>query len=91
MVVEGGSIRAYEGGVLIATMPAGYDVSVNSQTYDARVGYRDGGTYASAYMDDIRVYNRVLTQSEITHLASARAALGGLGGTHIQRTLLGVG
>ena len=91
MVVEGGSIRAYENGVLMITMLAGYGVNVNSQSYDARVGFRNGDTYALAYMDDIRAYSHVLTQAEITLLASARGILGGLGGTHTHRTLLGVG
>ena len=40
--------------------------------------------------DDIRVYNRVLTQPEITLLASTRGFTVG-GGTHVNRTLLGVG
>jgi len=91
MVQEGGSIRAYEDGILLATMAVGYDVTVNAQLYDARIGFRNGGTYASAYMDDIRAFSRVITQSEITHLAFSRGILGGLGGTHILRTLLGVG
>jgi hypothetical protein len=42
-------------------------------------------------MDDIRMYNRPLEQSEITHLAISRGILGGPGGTHVHRTLLGVG
>ena len=41
-------------------------------------------------MDDVRVFNRVLAQSEITLLASTRGFTAG-GGTHIHRTLLGVG
>ena len=58
----------------------------------ARSGAGAGG-HRSGYSDDLRVYNRTLTQAEITLLASARAVLGGLGGggTHTQRTLLGVG
>lgn len=40
--------------------------------------------------DDIRFFQRVLTQPEITLLASTRGFTAG-GGTHINRTLLGVG
>ena len=49
------------------------------------------GSFFSGRIDDIRMYNRPLEQSEITHLAFSRGVLGGPGGTHIQRTLLGVG
>jgi len=90
MVQEGGSIRAYEDGILLATMAVGYDVTVDAQLYDARVGFRNGGTYASAYMDDIRAFSRVITQAEVTLLASTRGFTAG-GGTHVHRTLLGVG
>jgi len=78
MIVEGGSIRAYENGVLQTTVPAGTGVLVNAQSYDARVGTNpnSGAPYSAARMDDIRAYNRVLTQSEITHLASQRGVLG---------------
>ena len=41
-------------------------------------------------MDDIRHYDRVLTQAEITLLASTRGFTPS-GGAHIHRTLLGVG
>ncbi len=85
MIVEGGSIRAYEGGVLEATVPAGSSVLVNAQSYDARVGTNpnSGTPYSAARMDDIRAYNRVLAQSEITHLATSRGVLGPPGGaTH---------
>jgi hypothetical protein len=53
-----------------------------------------GGTATSFFpgrMDDIRMYNRPLEQSEITHLAFSRGVLGKPSGTHIHRTLLGVG
>ena len=53
--------------------------------------YGSSATDYDGKQDDIRVFQRVLTQSEITHLASSRGILGGLGGTHILRTLLGVG
>jgi len=57
------------------------------------IGVRDWnglGGFFSGYQDDVRVYNRVLTQSEITLLASTRGFTAG-GGTHVHRTLLGVG
>ncbi len=47
--------------------------------------------YTNGRQDDIRMFNRVLTQAEITHLASSRGVLGEPGGTHTHRTLLGVG
>ena len=47
-------------------------------------------SYFQGRQDDVRVYNRAITQSEITLLASTRGFTVG-GGTHINRTLLGVG
>ena len=52
--------------------------------------YGSSGTDYDGKQDDIRVFQRVLTQSEITLLASTRGFTVG-GGTHINRTLLGVG
>ena len=42
-------------------------------------------------IDDYRIFSRVLTDAEISHLSSSRATLGGAGGTYTHRTLLGVG
>ena len=93
MTFTDGAVKAYQNGVFEVEIVQGYDVTVNAQSYDARIGYVNPVMVANALTDDLRVYNRVLTGAEITLLASARGVLGGLGGggTHTQRTLLGVG
>ena len=53
--------------------------------------YGGASSFFPGRMDDIRMYNRPLEQSEITHLATSRGILGEPGGTHVHRTLLGVG
>ncbi len=67
-----------------------------NNTNDLSIGAgqdRGGGavSFFSGRVDDIRMYNRPLEQSEITHLAFSRGVLGEPGGTHVHRTLLGVG
>lgn len=47
--------------------------------------------YFNGYVDDYRFFHRELEQEEISHLATSRGVLGGPGGTHVHRTLLGVG
>ena len=48
--------------------------TVTSEPYT--IGSRDGNDYFDGLLDDIRQYDRVLTQAEITHLASSRGVEG---------------
>jgi hypothetical protein len=89
------NLRVYIDGVLKGTDSVdvnAYQGNNNGMTFGS--GQGRGGTalyYLNGFMDDIRRYDRPLTQQEIEHLASSRGILGGPGGTHIHRTLLGVG
>ncbi len=83
MTFTSGGIEVYQNGLLEATLSAGYGTTVNAQSYDARIGYVNGSYYTNGYVDDVRVFSRVLPQAEITLLASARGILGGSGGTHV--------
>ena len=50
--------------------------------YIGRFGSQSGGFF-DGKIDDVRAYNRLLTQAEITHLATSRGVLGPPGGaTH---------
>ena len=90
-----GTVSLYEGGSSIPvsqiTGTATYGDLSGSQA--TRIGSWTSLVSRSTLdgrMDDIRYYDRALTQSEITLLASTRGFTAG-GGTHINRTLLGVG
>lgn len=59
--------------------------TLNSYTQDFTTWMQNtvGSSTLDGYMDDIRVYDRTLTQAEITHLATSRGVLGPPGGaTH---------
>ena len=76
MTFSNGGIKTYQNGSLESEVVAGYGTTANAQSYDARIGYVNGTAWTDGYVDDIRVYNRVLTGAEITHLASARGVEG---------------
>ena len=68
-----GTSELYINGVLVGTSTGGnYGVGVISTYF----GLLDGAGTTDLQMDDIRSYGRVLTQTEITHLASARGVEG---------------
>ena len=73
-------IKSYKNGVETGSAYASVDpVTLGN---DLTIG---GGnaTYLDAMMDDIRWFNKALTQAEITHLATSRGVLGPPGGaTH---------
>ena len=81
-------LRYFANGVEVALS---YDYTVPATTGNPSSSSTRIGDYVSApgsnlfvgRQDDIRAYNRVLTQSEITHLATSRGVLGPPGGaTH---------
>jgi hypothetical protein len=65
----------------------GYPAGMDTGLVGALVRSWGTGNLFDGQMDDIRAYNRVLTQSEITHLATARGIEGrpfdGLGGEQL--------
>ena len=90
-----GRLRLFVDGVQIS-MTYAYTVPASTSAinpFETRIGSYTGfpnGNFFQGKQDDIRVFTRVLTQAEITLLASTRGFTVG-GGTHVNRTLLGVG
>ena len=64
-------LSIYQNGALVSSVPcAGLS---NSFIYDAdlKIGVDKSGTYfSSGSIDDIRIYNRLLSQNEISYLSS---------------------
>ena len=74
-------VKIYIDGTLDSSKTASVPNIVNIST-PLKFG-AGGGGYTTGRMDDVRVYNRALLQSEITHLATSRGVLGPPGGaTH---------
>ncbi len=98
-VPNASSTRFYlNGNEITATSTNGtYPTTVNSfYTYAAHNYVRFGKVtyyYPNVYFDDFRFYNRSLSEAEVQLLYSKRGYTQGgtQGGTHIHRTLLGVG
>ena len=67
-------VKIYIDGSLDSSKTASVPNTVNITTA-LKIGAGSGG-YTAGLMDDIRVYNRTLTQAEITHLATSRGVLG---------------
>ena len=80
----------YKNGVNVGSTVYGAENNEVLSTDYAEVGRVGAGNYFDGKMDDIRSFTRVLSQAEITLLASTRGFTTG-GDTHIHRTLLGVG
>ena len=75
-----GEQRLYIDGVLVDS-----DTSTGFQatTIGLSLGALDGIQFWSGKLDDVRQYDRAITQAEITHLATSRGVLGPPGGaTH---------
>ena len=77
VVANEGDVYFYVDGVLAATgtggsggLDLGSTFTLGSQ--DLRVG----GSWWNGYIDDCRVYDRAITQEEVTHLAKSRGVLG---------------
>jgi hypothetical protein len=71
---DNNEVKIYIDGSLDSSKTASVPDIVNISTA-LKFGAGSGG-FTDGKMDDIRVYNRVLTQSEITHLASSRGVEG---------------
>lgn len=68
--IPGDNYQCYIDGVAVSTSVGGVPISslAASSTLPLYLGYWTGGGYASAVVDDIRVYDKVLSQEEITAL-----------------------
>ena len=86
----GGTAKLYVDGVFVTDIGNGTVPTLQEMT-SLYFGAGRNWHYLDGLMDDIRFYERAITQAEITRLATSRGILGGLGGTHVHRTLLGVG
>jgi|14BtaG_2_1085337.scaffolds.fasta_scaffold10351_1 hypothetical protein len=73
--IDGTNTRIYVDGVLVSTVSATQPIPSGSATANY-IGYIDGYGRYNGKLDDVRIYNRTLTQAEITHLASSRGVEG---------------
>ena len=73
-----GDAELYLDGTLVDTWTpsAIYDASTDPSDFFAGMMPQTGNATIDLYMDDIRTYDRTLTQAEITHLASGRGTTG---------------
>ena len=73
-------LHVYANGVFVGTSTHTGSTTHTGQTFS--LGMWDNGASGggSARLDDIRYYERALTQAEITHLATSRGVLGPPGG-----------
>lgn len=78
IVADGSSdeYRLYENGSLKDTKSAGGSDMTIKTAINWYVGAGNGWVSALGKSDDIRAYDRTLTQAEITHLATSRGVLG---------------
>lgn len=74
---DNNEVKIYIDGSLDSSKTASVPNSVNITT-SLKFGAGSGG-FTNGLMDDIRLYNRVLTQAEITHLATSRGIEGSPG------------
>ena len=90
--VELNQIKYYENGVLTVTSNPATELS-NLELTNKRwsVLLEGSGGSTNAHQEDMRIYERLLSDEEVAHLALSPNIEGGTGGTHINRTLLGVG
>ncbi len=64
---DGSNVRLYRNGVLVATTP--YVGTINAGTGKSASINSNTGYYFNGSIDDVRIYNRALSQAEITALA----------------------
>ncbi len=82
-VRDGSTVSLYIDGVQLAVTNSSITGAIAKTAFNIGRRLDSASQYSACVMDDIRFYNRVLTQSEITHLATSRGVLGPPGGaTH---------
>ena len=77
--ITGSQVEIYFNGSIVGThaYSGGVIDSAASMTIGRRAMVGNNAGWFTGKMDDIRTYNRALTQSEITHLATSRGIEGG--------------
>lgn len=77
VVADGGNVYFYVNGTLAGTGSGGSgNLNLGSTFTLGSQDLRSGGSWWNGYIDDCRVFDRALTQEEITHLAKSRGVLG---------------
>ena len=61
-------ITAYQDGSLLGTDTSRWTATRISGNGEVVIGKRDGAKYASAFVDEIKMYNRQLSQEEIANM-----------------------
>lgn len=90
--VELNQIKYYENGVLTVTSNPSTplaNLELTNKRWSVTLDSSGGAT--NAHQEDMRIYERLLSDAEVAYLALSPNIEGGIGGTHIHRTLLGVG
>ena len=72
VVRSGSNYTLYKNGQSVDTETS--SDSIPAMTYDLRIGQGQGAYSIDGGLDDVRMYNRALTQSEITELAAGTEA-----------------
>lgn len=73
-VIDGTNTKIYKNGVLRDTDTlSGYDIHMGDGTAPLRIGTRDFNSYFSGSIDEVRVYNRALTDAEISQIYNLKS------------------
>lgn len=68
-VIDGSNTNIYKNGVLRDTDPlSGYNINMGNGSAPVRIGTRDMASYFQGSIDNVRIYNRALSASEINQL-----------------------
>ena len=65
MTYDGSNLILYQGGNIVATQPATGLITPSSGSGTLQIGASDFGENFTGMIDQVRVYNRALSQSEI--------------------------
>src|SRR5205085_6800718 len=87
-----GQVQLYVDGVLngSSSLPTGVKAAqfylIGALTDRSSAGYVTGANYFNGQLDDVRIYNRVLSASEISQIGTAPSAPVGLSASPIPET-----
>lgn len=74
-VLDGANTHIYKNGVLRDSDPlSGYNINMGNGSAPVRIGTRDMASYFQGSIDNVRVYNRALSATEINQLYQADLA-----------------
>jgi|14BtaG_2_1085337.scaffolds.fasta_scaffold22834_2 hypothetical protein len=90
--VELNQIKYYENGVLqVTSNPVTPLSNLELTNKSFAMINHSGGSVTNGHQEDMRIYERLLSDAEVAHLALSPNIEGGAGGAGINATLLGVG